>query len=639
MDDQQIKNIYLNCNRVGVRMEDLLKLVLDDNSGITIEGLRAAGYNKLPLLEQRYYREKEDIEWAKCQNSITDLAHFIDKNKAGLFSGKYLAEAQKRMKELSAAKEHEAWNSIRFTDRLSEVLDFIDSIENGVYSDTYRNEALRLAENLDWMNVRNSSSAQEVDRFLALIQRGRYSTARQADALDLRKSLENKVVFDEWEKIQVSASDTERRSRLEDFVYRYANSTNPDIAELVEKAQNDIKRLEDAEEARRDWLDASEVDTVSIYLDFIKAHPYSEYREEAQERIDSKKGELLQRMRTEPFSFSREDMHELISSKVFSVKELVDETDILTDRAYNHIKKYPTLISEQRPLPVSEYENPVSQPGNTDIIFFGVPGSGKTCVLAGLLSLSGRHGFSFDPKGPGGGGSYALDLRNYARQSMLPPATDQAHIQIIDAEIVDDRNVTHPVSFIEMSGEHTAQFASLGATDSLDYLGPGAAGVLSSGNPKMIFFVIDPVNEKEIRLKNGTQQLHLMQSDVLACVCSLLEKNPKMMKNVSGIQIILTKSDTLGDYVDGDVIRNVLESQDYGQVLRSLERLRQKYNVNRQTGFEIGIYPFSVGDFMPGDVYTFNNRDSLTILRVIQQNTTGIREKSWKDRLTTWFNS
>ncbi len=638
MTEQQIHNIYLNCNRPGVKMDDLLKLCLED-SGITIEGLRAAHYNRIDLLEQRYYREKEDIEWAKCQNSINDLTKFIENINNGRFSDQYLQDAQRRLRELAAVKENEAWNAIRFTDRIGEVWDFIDLIDNGTYSDRYLADALRLAENLDWNIVRHTTSLQEVDRFLALIQSNRYSPARQNDALQLRKSLENQVVFDEWNQIQQSASDTERRTRLQDFIFHYGESNVPEIESLVTQADNELKRLADADEARRDWIDACEVDTIDVYIEFIKQHPYSEYREEAQEKIDSMKGELLQRMRTEPFSFTREFMHELITSKTFTSKELVDDTDILTDRAFTHIKKYPTLPSEQRPLPVSTVENPVSQPGNTDIIFFGVSGSGKTCVLSGILSLSGRHGFSFDPKGPGGGGSYALDLRNYARQSMLPPSTDQTYIQIIDAEIVDDKNITHPVSFIEMAGEKTARFAALGNTDSLEALGPGAAGVLTNSNPKMIFFVIDPVNEKEIGLDNGSHRLQLMQSDVLACICSLLEKNPKIMKNVSGIQIILTKSDTLGDFIDGDVIHEVLERQDYGQVIQSLQRLCERYGVNQQTGGEVGIYPFCVGDFMPGDVYTFNNRDSLSILRVIQENTLGLRKKSWRDRLTTWLNS
>lgn len=46
MTEQQINNIYINCNRQGVDMEDLLRLCLDPDSGITVEGLKAAKYKR-----------------------------------------------------------------------------------------------------------------------------------------------------------------------------------------------------------------------------------------------------------------------------------------------------------------------------------------------------------------------------------------------------------------------------------------------------------------------------------------------------------------------------------------------------------------------------------------------------------------
>ncbi len=219
----------------------------------------------------------------------------------------------------------------------------------------------------------------------------------------------------------------------------------------------------------------------------------------------------------------------------------------------------PRLQDEQRQLPVSKLENPHSEDGNTDIYFFGVSGSGKTCVLSGLMSSTGQLGFRFDPKGPGGGGNYAMELRNYARTSMLPPATDQQYIQVIDGQINDEDGNIHKIAFIEMSGEKTAEFAAMDIQESFDDLGPGAASLLSNDNNKVLFFVIDPTNEKNIEMGLGSQQW-VMQSDVLNCVSALLTRNPTLMKKVIAIHVILTKSDTLGEYVDQNVIEERLNS-------------------------------------------------------------------------------
>ena len=66
------------------------------------------------------------------------------------------------------------------------------------------------------------------------------------------------------------------------------------------------------------------------------------------------------------------------------------------------------------------------------------------------------------------------------------------------------------------------------------------------------------------------------------------------------------------------------------------------YGINETTGNEVGLYPFCVGKFMPGDVYTFDETDSLKILRVIQRNAIPYvnpnRGGIWGS-LKEWFNS
>ena len=289
-------------------------------------------------------------------------------------------------------------------------------------------------------------------------------------------------------------------------------------------------------------------------------------------------------------------------------------------------------------------QDPKSEDGNTDVYFFGVSGSGKTCVLAGLMSLQGQLGFRFDPKGPGGGGNYAMDLRNYAIKSMLPPATDQEYIQVIDGQINDENGNLHKISLIEMSGEKTRQFASINNPVGVEDLGPGAAGLLNNDNNKVIFFVIDPTaNEKDIVLGDKASvenAVIVKQSDVLSCVSSLLSKNKNLMSKVIPIHVILTKSDTLGECVNQEIIQDLLNNQGYHAVLQDVKYICEKYNINKQTGFHVGLYPFCVGRFMAGDVYTLDETDSLKILHVIQKNTVPRRKKGgFFDSLTEWFNS
>lgn len=635
--EEQINKIYLNCNRAS--LEQLLKLCLDPESGITKEGLRKAKYNKIDQLEEMYNVQAEDVEWEKSKDSLELLQNFIKKCEDGDFSDCHLEEARILLRQLAAEREENDWSQTMSSNNLNALNAYIYKCTNGIYSDTHLQQAKDLAEIVDWKQAKESHNAAVMNGFIQKCNIGIYSSTHVDEAKEILEKWENGTIVEDWNQLVAISDGDHKLMRLNDFIQKYATNPTETAQQYMQKANELMNRLRDAELARVDWIDAKKADTILAYSQFLEAHPYSEYREEAEQHIQSMKGDLLSDMKRYPFKYHREEMYGYISTNTLTMRELVDESCVLTDRGYSHIKQFPHLQDEQRQLPVSRLENPQSQDGNTDVYFFGVSGSGKTCVLAGLMSLTGQLGFKFDPKGPGGGGNYAIELRNYARHSMLPPATDQAYIQVIDAQINDEEGYLSNISFIEMAGEKTAQFAAMDNPTGLEDLGQGAAGLLSNDNRKLIFFVIDPTNQKNIQMGEDTQQF-VMQSDVLDCVSSLLAKNPSLMRKVCGIHIILTKSDTLGDYVDQNVIQNMLNEQGYAAVLASIKELCQKYDINKQTNFQVGLYPFCVGRFMPGDVYTFDETDSLKILRVIQKNVPHIIQTDtvW-DKLRNFFNS
>lgn len=586
-------------------MEQLLQLCLDPETGITPEGLREAGYPKIDQLEQRYQVQAEEVFWQKAGESVDLLAQYVEKCERQVFSGTHLDEAKELMRKQAADQEAKDWENISRTEDRELLAAFIRKCKDGIYSQSHLQEANALLEK--WVNG---------------------------------------TLLEEWNTLWVlKNTDPQKKVLLDRFVQKYAQNMTDTAMEYKAKAEKLYEAIEDAEKARMDWIDAKKKNTILAYVEFLKAHPYSEYREEAEELIQKMKGDLLTDMKCYPFKYSRDMMYEYISTGILTMEELVDASHILTDRAYSHIRRYPTLAAEQRLLPVSILENPHSEEGNTDFYFWGVSSSGKTCVLAGLMSLTGRLGFSFDPKGPGGGGNYAMDLRNYARTSMLPPATEQTYIQVIDGEIDDEDGCLRKISLIEMSGEKTAVFASINNPAGLDDLGPGAAGLLSNDNSKVFFFVIDPTaNEKEILLNAlGERPQIVRQSDALDCIASLLDKNAGLMRKVVAIHIILTKSDTLGDIVTPEMLNDIMNKQGYGSVLKKIQKICTKYDINKTSGNEVGLYPFCVGKFMPGDVYTFDETDSLKILRVIQRNSIPYvnpnkRGGGW-NALKEWFNS
>lgn len=603
LDEDVIKRIYQYCNSTNV--DQLLQYVLNPRSGITIDGLRKANYKKIDLLETKYYAQAEDAIWAQCQNDLVALNDYLSKCDQGILSGKYKQAAL-----------------------------------------NLRGKMAKVFEENDWATTKNSHDITLLDSFIQKCYNGTYSKEHLGEAENLMNELLIEVLNQEWNIIKATVDLNQKRKLITDFIKKYSeNVAIKDSKELLGKYLADAKELldglDDEEKARIDWIDAKAKNTILGYVHFLNQHPHCSYREEVEKIISEKKGALLSDMRLRPFHYNREMMYELLKTNTLTQKELVDDSYILTDRAYNHILEFPTLGSEQRQLPVSRLENPTSEPGNTDVYFFGVSGSGKTCVLAGLMSLAGQCGFKFDPKGPGGGGNYAMELQRYAKKSMLPPATDQNYIQVIDASINDEEGGVHKLSLIEMSGEKTAQFASIDNPSSLDDLGPGAAGLLSNDNRKLIFFVVDPTNDKEIQLGEN-RDIWVQQSNVLDCVSSLLAKNPSLLKKIVSIHVILTKSDSLGEHLDKEKIDKLFMEQGYSVVLDNLKQICKDAHINVHKDYEVKLTPFCLGKFRPGDVYTFDDTDSMKILRVIQRNTESVAPNdndSWWKKLENWFNS
>ena len=639
LSDSEIQTLL---TRLGsIHMDQLLELCLDPETGVTIDLMREARYSKINQLEQLYQARAEDIIWSRSQGSTEALSQFIGQCQRGVFSQKHLAEAIEMRQKMAESKEKEEWEKAERSNDINLLNNFIKKCMDGVYSSNYQTKAIELAEEIDWRAAEASHDVGVMDGYIKKCQTGWYSHVspeRLKRATELLELWANGTILEDWNKLNLITDLDEKLNQLNIFIQTYATNPSKIAQEYMRKADDLMKQILDEKQARIDWIKAKEENTILSYVKFITLHPYSSYREEAEQKIDKMKGDLLSNMKRFPFRFRREDMYEYISTGALTQEDLVDKSEVLTDRGYNHIKRFPTLKLEQTELPISSLENPHSEPGSTDIFFFGVPGSGKTCVLSGLMSITGQLGFRFDPRGPSGGGDYALVLRNYARRSMLPPGTDKGYIQVIDAEINDEKELLHKISFIEMSGEKTARFAAMSNASQIDDLGPGAAGLLTNDNRKVLFFVIDPTNEKDIQL--GDTKMLVMQSDVLNCITALLSRYPSLMEKVVAVHIILTKSDTLGDYVDQGTIMDLLIKQGYGPVLEDIKSLCQKYEINKQTGFQVGLYPFHVGDFMPGDVYTFDDTDSLKILKVIRKNTPSESlPGGFFDVLSKFFNS
>lgn len=450
----------------------------------------------------------------------------------------------------------------------------------------------------------------------------------------------NSIVSD-WVIVLTEPDMDERIEKINAFIRRYAYNPSEVAKQYLDKAQAEINRISDEREVCKDWIDARQDNTILGYVDFITKHPDSDYSEEADCLIQEMKGDILIDMKRVPFKYDRNMMYDYISNNALTMSDLVSNTNVLTNRAYRHIKCYPRLIDEQKPLPIYSIDYPEIINGNVDVLFFGVSGSGgKTCLMASIMSLVGEStDFLYQEQynNKECDNIYGQYLADYLKTNILPPATDQYYIQVVNTLIKCNGNYKG-TSFIEFAGEQVASLAGNSSKEGLldGGISPCLIKILNNQNRKIIFVTLDPTNLKHINIEERTENLWVNQSGVLSRVISHFKNAPQFMSKVIGFHTIVSKSDTWlkGSYSTS--IHNAIEQMEARGLLLQIEQLCKKYNINNN----IDPIPFSIGKFMVGNTYEFDNSDAKKLLQIIKNDIEkSENHRSILSRLRDYFNS
>lgn len=404
---------------------------------------------------------------------------------------------------------------------------------------------------------------------------------------------------------------------------------------------------------------------------------------------------LLKDMSGNPSRYKREDMVLLLKGKdgktpIFSAEEL-DAANIAPMEIWNHIIMNPEDEDDRDRMETSlqPETNFRSADTNTDVYFFGVPGSGKTTVLSGLFSVNscdnGNLRLKLLAHGDHIGYNYAMILHNYLSRNLFPPRTktkfslryqlssepafdsnpfvestsiskedkedrgiDDKFIQIVDAVLVEENQGSSPeehnLSIIEMPGERTLDFAAADIKDPKkldDLLGKGTRQLFMNGNRKVFFFVIDPDPFKSYEVEINGTKAQLSQCEVLTALVEFLGQLPDVMSKVDSMHIILTKSDILKDPGSIDCIKKDVINRGYEGLVKDLNDLcdPSRGKVNAQCGHRVHLFTFSLGKVYPGHMIRYIKDDSVKILKIIAANTYSVRTKPTKwESIVDWMN-
>lgn len=268
----------------------------------------------------------------------------------------------------------------------------------------------------------------------------------------------------------------------------------------------------------------------------------------------------------------------------------------------------------------------VSRP-SYEVYFWGVPSSGKTCALGGILSTANSASVAKSMQIHSCQGSaYLAALReNFSGDDvcLLPGGTPVDATYVMEFDLQDQKDRTHPITFIDLAGEILRCMYQRFNRISMNEQHEKALDVVTAllKNPqkdyrKLHFFVVDYDGEK-------SKYEGVAQSTYLDFAVQYIEQQGIFDKHTDGVYILLTKADLMGN----QSCQQFLDTK-YKAFVNRLKMLCKKHEIN---GGEVKVFPFTIGKVFFGRYCRFDSSASEHVVEEILNRTQSKigRGRSW----------
>lgn len=252
---------------------------------------------------------------------------------------------------------------------------------------------------------------------------------------------------------------------------------------------------------------------------------------------------------------------------------------------------------------------------STEVYFWGIPSSGKSCALGAILSAanSGEVAKSMHPDVNCQGYGYMTRLSSLFRKnriSVLPPGTPTCSTYEMAFSLVDENSKVHPITCIDLAGELVRCMFKQNAGETLRNDEENALDTITkllhdnrTKNRKIHFFVLEYGAEN--REYEG-----LPQSIYLDAALNYIRNYNVFETDTDAIYLLMTKVDKTG--LKGEELKRELGRyirEIYGGFYGALKTICETNEINNGV---VDIVPFSVGtvcfqDFCKFDPVAANN--------------------------------
>jgi hypothetical protein len=251
--------------------------------------------------------------------------------------------------------------------------------------------------------------------------------------------------------------------------------------------------------------------------------------------------------------------------------------------------------------------------GYTEVYFWGIQSSGKTCALSGVLNTAYTNGYL--QMAPGEGYYYMTCLKNIFNEDIgfLPTASPVDMTQYLPFTLKkSNEKYSRSVSLIELSGEIFKCFfystAGLPIPDDCIETYRTINNYLKGNNRKIHFFFID--YSKHDNIIDGM----ITQQDYLNAAALYFKQNKIFNKTTDAIFIVTTKSDMMPYNVSRIEFAKKYLHNTFTTFVNTLRDICRTNSIN---GGILTVEPFSLGEVSFKYICKINRDSSQRIIDIL----------------------
>ena len=318
------------------------------------------------------------------------------------------------------------------------------------------------------------------------------------------------------------------------------------------------------------------------------------------------KGIEIQKVLTEEVTIQH--IIECLNNRIYTYTDL--EAAGVPNRIINAFKYY------QKQFPTRYYnvdDLPPMDKGRTDVFFVGIPASGKSVMLSGLLYYTKKKGVSVPDAYNQEGEKYAAQITADLEKGVLPKATGSGTYNYIDISLKDERRKAHPLNIVEVPGENYAKIFDKGLDN--DEV-RGFVNYVKNSNRKILIFVLDAL-EHQNRL-NADYANAYGQGDIYVSILNMF-KTYKILDKTDAVYIVVNKFDIIKkEHAQSPKDDLELAGEFVNEEFKNLLNNCIDAKENSSNKFKIKVFPFSIGEVCYDKILkTYNEEYSKNIVEQI----------------------